>query len=535
MQLKFTLPKLSFNVYRAKDEDSAFLPFITNKSLIIALTILSILAWCFYYPQGLTLTYNDARSHLNVARRIVDNLQPGFAQIGSVWLPLYHFLELPLIWNDFFWRTGLAGSLVSMAAFVSGGHYILKLSDELKFDKKSKLISFLVYSINPNLLFMQSTPMTESLLIFLAIACVYYLVRWAKNFRFIDLIAGAFYVFLSTLTRYDGWFLLIFVSAVVFLIAFKKRDRIFAEGNTVLLLTFAGFGVALWFLWNLLIFKDPFYFALGPFSAKAQQDALFSEGRLLTKGDLIFSTFVYILTSINNMGTIISILSAVGLGVFLSNKGISWMAKFALGILTVPYIFNIVSLFLGHSVVQLPYVPPYNWFNDRYGLMTLPAVAILIGVLAKGKNLVFYIILFIIMLQTAEMYMTNNIITIQDGVRGASSQFLGDVSKWMNNNILDGKLVLAATSNHDSLIFTSGLPLKQYISEGARTYWDESMVDPTKHAGWVIMHNGDLIQKNLSKNENFLNNYRLIYQDSVFYIYKLDPGTKRLTENEMPS
>src|SRR3989338_8091714 len=68
--------------------------------ILAVLAILSIAAWAFYFSQGLTLAYNDARSHLNVARRVVDSLQPGFAQIGSIWLPLYHVLEFPFIWNE---------------------------------------------------------------------------------------------------------------------------------------------------------------------------------------------------------------------------------------------------------------------------------------------------------------------------------------------------------------------------------------------------------------------------------------------------
>ncbi len=50
-------------------------------SVLLILLCVSAGAWYLYYQQGLTLSYNDARSHLNVARRVVDSLQPGAASL----------------------------------------------------------------------------------------------------------------------------------------------------------------------------------------------------------------------------------------------------------------------------------------------------------------------------------------------------------------------------------------------------------------------------------------------------------------------
>src|SRR6185369_6141621 len=66
--------------------------------------------------------YGDGVAHVNIARKVVDSpdasLWRRYIQIGSPWLPLQTVLMLPLVANDWMWRTGVAGSLVSMALFV---------------------------------------------------------------------------------------------------------------------------------------------------------------------------------------------------------------------------------------------------------------------------------------------------------------------------------------------------------------------------------------------------------------------------------
>src|SRR5574337_608546 len=71
----------------------------------------------FFYSRGLSNLYGDGIAHMEGARRIFDSLTPGYAEIGSVWLPLYHLIVSPLAQSDFLWRSGLAGSLVSTVAF----------------------------------------------------------------------------------------------------------------------------------------------------------------------------------------------------------------------------------------------------------------------------------------------------------------------------------------------------------------------------------------------------------------------------------
>src|SRR5215472_8844962 len=86
-------------------------------TLIICACCASIATSWWSYTNHTILLYGDAHSHLLIARRVLDGLQPGLAQLGDVWLPLPHVIMVPLAWSDFLWRTGLAGTLSSMPCY----------------------------------------------------------------------------------------------------------------------------------------------------------------------------------------------------------------------------------------------------------------------------------------------------------------------------------------------------------------------------------------------------------------------------------
>ena len=62
-----------------------------------------------YARADLTLSHYDARAHLVVARRVVDSLTPGWRQLGGVWLPLPHLVNLVPVQWDWAYRTGATG------------------------------------------------------------------------------------------------------------------------------------------------------------------------------------------------------------------------------------------------------------------------------------------------------------------------------------------------------------------------------------------------------------------------------------------
>ena len=484
----------------------------------------SIISFIVYSQNGLALKYNDARSHLDIGRRVVEGLKPGVAQLGSVWLPLPHILMVPTIWNDFFWHSGLSGALISMVSFVGTGLFIYKFLEKLGVGILGKLVGVGVFIANLNILYLQSTAMTESLLLLTMTAGVYYLTLWARDEKLINLVKSAFWIMISTVTRYDGWFLAVFASVLVGFIVIRKKGIKAAEGNFVFFATLAGFGIFLWFLWNLLIFKDPFYFAFGEFSARTQQTQLEAAGELPTKGNLFLSFKAYFFALVYNTYTYPFFVGIIGFLALIQDKKINWRVRLATLALFGALIFNVIALYMGHSVLFLPEIIGKTWFNVRYGVMLLPMIAISFGYLVERAKNYRFMILGVFFLVSFFAFVNQDAVVIDDAVYGSSQKNVTEVAGWLRKNVLrEEGYVLISAASHDAIIFSSGLPMKKFIHEGTGAYWDYAVENPDKWAKWIVMRTYDM--NDLTYNEihdaEGLEKYELVDHYPFADIYRL--------------
>ncbi|MBI4137622.1 glycosyltransferase family 39 protein [Candidatus Roizmanbacteria bacterium] len=503
--------------------------FSLEKLVILFTAAVSSIAAYISVKTGYILAYNDATAHLNTARRVVDNLTPGIVQLGSVWLPLLHILQMPFVSIDYLWRTGLAGWAVSGISFVVTCLFLYKLTVYMTEKKIAGLISVLVLVLNANMLYLQTTAMFEPLLMATAVIAVYYLARWTKEEKINYLIFGAFFTMLATLTRYDGWALFIATSVYVLFIAIVKKIK-HKEGVLFFFIFLAGFGIALWLLYNLAIFSDPLYFQRSEYSAAAQQDILEERGQLPTKKDWMLSFQTYSIAVILNVGIISTALGALGVLWYLVRNFLT-PSNYAPLLLLVPYPFNILSLYLGQSVIWMPFMPPYfeTFFNIRYGLLVLPAVSFFIAYLAIKYRIIQAVI---VLLLVGQMYLFFNpslvplfgkevgLVTLADTVSSVNEQTKNS-SDFLRENY-DGGLIMASSASIDAFIFRTGIPLKNYVTEGTGLYWTQSLQDPRRHVRWIVYFQDktDRVGKVLSKWKPLEEEYELVYEDQTYRIYK---------------
>jgi hypothetical protein len=152
----------------------------------------------------LTLSHYDARGHLIVARRIFDSLTPGWQQVGAVWLPLPHLLNALPVQVDAWYRTGASAVAFSVASFAIATGAIAWIIATVTGSSLAALAGALVFALNPNVLYLQATPMTEPLLLGLTAMAVASLVEWTRGEGLPARQAGWAFA-LACLTRYEAW------------------------------------------------------------------------------------------------------------------------------------------------------------------------------------------------------------------------------------------------------------------------------------------------------------------------------------------
>jgi hypothetical protein len=126
--------------------------------------LLGALAAAWYAAHGLTLSHYDAKAHLVVARRILDSARPGWQQIGAVWLPLPHLLNMVPVQNDWDYRTGASAIMMSVLAFALATSALWWLVADATCSRLAAWTAATMLSAQPDVLYLQATPMTEPLL-----------------------------------------------------------------------------------------------------------------------------------------------------------------------------------------------------------------------------------------------------------------------------------------------------------------------------------------------------------------------------------
>lgn len=501
--------------------------------------LLSIASWVVFYSYGLTMSYNDAMAHVNISRLVFDNQEPGFAQIGSVWLPLNHILPLLFVWNDWAWRSGFAGSIFSMAAYIVSVLAVYNTVMLLTKKKIAAVAGALAFALNLNMLYLQSTPLTEPLYIAFFVLSVWIFTLWlTKKNNMQYLLALGMLGFLQVLTRYDGWFVTVALGMLIVyheVFINKKRmheitGKLFLFGLPIV------FGITLWLLWNALIFGDPLFFAFGPYSAHQQQAVIEQTSGLITEGNIFVSILAYGYTVLHNVGAFVLVVALAGVAVYLTQLKKTFETKkvllFVLFLLS-PVIFNILALVLGFSIVNVPELnwnptndPRGQWFNVRYGIFALPFAAIFLGVFASWRRLAAIIALEVILLQSFFMY-HNGVVTITDGTLGASAYKNMALADELGSVIQPNEEVIMYLYFFKPVAFKSGIQLRQIIHEGVSKKWDDALKNPHEYAEWIVMSNtdnGDVVYGELviKQKSNFLSKYTKVYSDNEGSIYRLN-------------
>jgi hypothetical protein len=526
---------MSAQPIRRWDRETALLAWLT--------ACISILSFLFYFRRGDMLLYGDAVAHINIARRVFDSRTPGLLQLGTVWLPLPHLLMIPFLLSNWMWKTGVGGSIPSMAAYVLGTIGIFRLiRDGLGSSAQSVLmvraaawLAAIICAANPNLIYLQATAMTEPLYLALFVwAMVYFNEFVQESARSAEsnrpstassaLVKCGFCLAGACLTRYDAWFLAVAMCVAALPVALHmKRTRHTLRSGLAKFILLAAAAPVLWLAYNGIVYRNPLEFATGPYSAKAIEQR--SPAASHPGAHDLQTAFSYFLKSAElnlaagNRQKLWVLLALAGV-----IAGISWKPTqcelWPLLLLWIPLPFYSLSVAYGGVPIYVPTWWPFSYYNVRYGLELLPAFAVFVALafyfaaqVVQHRAFKFgaaAAVLVFVATSYASIWsapVSSSEAAINSRGRISLERELADFVKALPPD----STVLMYLGNHVGALQQAGIPLRRVINEGNhRTWkqpadlhglWERALANPAKYADFVIAFEGDAVSTGVQKQD----------------------------------
>ena len=506
-------------------------------------TCVSVLSFLFYYQRGEILLYGDAVAHINIARRVFDSRTPGLLQLGTVWLPLPHLLMIPFLISGEMWRRGAGGSIPSMVAYVFGvvGMFRLvrgALSRNGQPDAAARVAAWmvvLVYAANPNLIYMQTTAMGESVyLAFFIWAVVYFSESTREHGK--ALTKSGLCLVAACLTRYDGWFLAAAMAAAVILLTFMpgkaagQKPAANRRQRTAIMrfLLLVSSSPALWLAYNGLVYRNPLEFENGPYSAKAIERKTQSSGNPghPGSGNPVLAGMYFVKSGEANMAenawlqrswVLLGLAALVALALRLRSRqdasaSAAPSAILPLLFLMVPVPFYALSVAYGGVPIFVPAWWPFTHYNVRYGLQLLPAFAASLAIVVhfamrsdrtypKRRIATLMIGFALVIASYASVWNAGPVSLAEAQINmGGRNHLERQLADWLRRLPPDSTRLMYL-GDHVGALQQAGIPLRRVINEGNHRVWkqpsdpdglwERALANPARYADYVVAFEGD--------------------------------------------
>jgi hypothetical protein len=472
-----------------------------------------------YYQRGLTLSHYDAKAHLVVARRVLDSLTPEYSQIGAVWLPLPHLLNLLPVQIDWLYRTGLSGVAISVLSFALACYAIARLVLRVTESPVAAMVAVGMFALDPDVLYLQSTPMTEPLLfglVMLSVALVYDWVE-AQAGRHPDATRGVspakpgWCLVLACLTRYEAWM----VTAAVLVLAVVALWR---RGLSPAAALAAGANLAIYPVLAIVAFFFHSWFTTG---------AWFVTGGFYVPDNIATgSVYGSVMTVMYGMRTLIGTPLVV-----LALAGV--LAVTVRGLSRAEHAASLVIL----ALVALIALPAYAFFNGhpfRMRYMVAPSVGatVFVGIalgMLKGRwrhAAAAAVALWLIatvkpidaqapMVQEAQWDVPFSL-----GRRNVTACL---ARAYRGERILAS---MGSLAHYMQELSHAGIDIRDFVHEGTLPYWHEAIEAPQGRVGWILIEEraegGDQLATRVRESSAFTTGFVRVCADGGVALYKAE-------------
>lgn len=480
----------------------------------------SLFALSFCFSRNLLLLSGDAVAHINIARRILDSSDPGLHQLGSVWLPLPHLLMLPFVWRTAWWQSGLAGAFPSIGAYVLGSTGIYRLA-RLWLKPQFSIVAVLFFSLNPGLLYAQTTALNEPLCLAEMIWTVIFLVEYLRSLDRKEiaraermLIYCGLVLVAAVFTRYDGWIFASFAWLIALIPMLQRRDlwSTRAGGAFVLFTVMLAVAPLLWLFYCQRQFGDPLDFLRGPYSARAIEIRTTKPGSSHYPGWHSMPVAALYFLKAAELGAVWKRLANLLFVLSLAGSVIAWLSQRAKHILVaallwVPLPFYAYSVAYGSVPIFIPLWWPHSFYNVRYGMEMLPVFALALAFIAAwiagqaekyraGARTWIQIVGAALVIVNSYVLLRGTPLVLQEVIANSRTRIPFEVAYAQGLEALkSGSTILAYMSDHPGAYQRAGIPLHNVINDADYYRWKPALADPAKFADYVIATDDDPVAK----------------------------------------
>jgi 4-amino-4-deoxy-L-arabinose transferase-like glycosyltransferase len=495
---------------RAQTQKRSWLSSDEGILTLVTLAV-SLLSFLYFFKRGEILLYGDAVAHINIARRVVDSLTPGLLQLGTVWLPLPHLITIPFVLSGWAWMTGVAGSIGSMAAYVLGAVGIFRLVLRIA-SKPAAWLAAAVYVLNPNLIYMQATAMTESIYLASVIWAVVFFIEFVQEFgeKRVEnarraLVKCALTLMAAMLTRYDGWVLAACVGIAVLFVWVRSESTL----RRAMLAPIAWFLLLIalpplfWFGYNWRVYKNPLEFANGPYSARAIAEQSTKRGESPHPGyhSPLTAWIYFIKTTKLNVGDDKWQNVLLHIAVLATLLGALRKQFHPALLLWIALPFYIFSIAYGGVPIFIPVWTPYSYYNVRYGLQLLPAIAVFVALglelvrrvnYSQRFNQVVTALFFVVVALSYVSVLHATPITLREARVNAATRvaFETALAKQLVKAPPNSTFMMY-TGNYVGALQQAGIHLSRVVTENNYDHWRAGLKSPASAADYIVAIEGD--------------------------------------------
>jgi hypothetical protein len=459
--------------------------------VVLLLTVISAAAVGLCAVRGYTLYYGDAEAHLNIARRVLDSRTSGPEELGTVWLPLPHVLMLPFVARERWWRSGIAGAIPSAVAFVFAGAFLYAAARRLYGSAAAALAATLLFALNPNMLYLQATPMNEAVFAAALAALLWATVAFRESQSGWAVLAAAVASNAASLTRYEGWFLIPFVALYILVTARRKS-------YALIFAVLAALGPLAWLAHNQYYYSNALEFYDGDFSAKGIYARQIAAGGAPYPGDHNWRQAIhYYFAAVRlTQGGILLLLAALGAVAALGKK--MW---WPLLLLALPPAFYVWSMHSSGTPLFVPTLWPHSWYNTRYALAALPLAALaaagVVAILPAKLQALGATVLVIAIAASwawagAPLCWRESVVNSQ-----ARRAWTGQAAAYLAANYQAGDGIIYSFGDLTGVLREAGIPLREGLHQGNHPAWDAAVLRPDLffHEEWALAVAGDKVDE----------------------------------------